>query len=247
MFLAKYSSVSPFIRIREPIPNQLFGKKAPEFNVSIRCEGIFNSSWYTLNGGELCTFEENGTIDQTEWNKLNNGSVIISFYANDSESNIGFRQINVFKDTLGPLIEITDPIPYAVFKEEAPSISLNIEEHNLHKTWYSLDNGTNNHTFNGLTVTLNQSLWDDIPDGIVKIDFYANDTLGNVGYKMFNVTKNVPDEVISSPGGGGGGGGGDGSSDADTIPFGNEFLIATAIGIIVIIIHKKRKIISKNI
>jgi len=56
--------------------------------------------------------------------------------------------------------------------------------------WYSL-NGGNNITFTGFTGTINQTLWDALPEGNIIIKFYANDTLGRLGFQEVTVVKTI--------------------------------------------------------
>ena len=56
--------------------------------------------------------------------------------------------------------------------------------------WYSL-NGDANITFTGLTGTIDQALWDALPEGNVVITFYANDTLGRIAFQEVTVVKEI--------------------------------------------------------
>jgi len=42
-----------------------------------------------------------------------------------------------------------------------------------------------------LTGTIDQALWDALPEGNVVIKFYANDTLGRIGFQEVTVVKEV--------------------------------------------------------
>ena len=46
-------------------------------------------------------------------------------------------------------------------------------------------------TFTGLVGTINQALWDALPEGNVIIRFYANDTLGRIGFQEVTVVKTI--------------------------------------------------------
>ena len=76
--------IEPSIAINIPNPNDLFGSKAPNYDLTI-IEGNLDSIWYTLDGGLInSTFvSDSGIIDQAMWNTQPNGTVIIRFYAND--------------------------------------------------------------------------------------------------------------------------------------------------------------------
>ena len=54
--------------------------------------------WYTLNGG-LTTYliTTNASIDQTVWATLSEGSITITFYANDTLGNEAFEDVIITK------------------------------------------------------------------------------------------------------------------------------------------------------
>ncbi|GAH79803.1 unnamed protein product, partial [marine sediment metagenome] len=87
----------PIISIVSPIANATFQNTAPQFNISI--EGIPVSMWYTIEGnlGNFSFTELNGTINQNAWNNLTEGEITITFYAQDSEEEIGSISIIVIK------------------------------------------------------------------------------------------------------------------------------------------------------
>lgn len=110
--------------------------------------------WYTLNAGNSdCTFTSDNTINQEAWKSLGNGTVIIKFYANDSEGYIGFAEVTIRKDIIAPDITIDVPDPFEVFGNIPPIVNIEINEPNLDTTWYMLYNesiATDNHTFTGI-------------------------------------------------------------------------------------------------
>ena len=92
----------PVIIINSPYPNEFFGIGAPNFDISI-IESNLQSRWYSLNGGVNITFGGfTGTINQTEWDKLINGSITIRFYANDSWGLEGYTEVTIQKDLFAP-------------------------------------------------------------------------------------------------------------------------------------------------
>ena len=88
----------PIITINTPKINVVLGKNAPSFDIVILHEQL-HKMWYTIDGGlNNYTFTEfAGTINQTAWNALPDGTVIIRFYANDTTGNIGFQEVSVRK------------------------------------------------------------------------------------------------------------------------------------------------------
>ncbi|MFX1500013.1 MAG: nitrous oxide reductase family maturation protein NosD [Promethearchaeota archaeon] len=92
---------APKINITLPTPNKAFGKIAPAFNVRITDEHLVKM-WYTLNNGSNnYYFIDNGTIDQTAWDGLSQGSVLVTFFANDKSGHITSESITIKKKISG--------------------------------------------------------------------------------------------------------------------------------------------------
>jgi len=87
----------PSINIVSPTLNAKFSS-APNFVVEISdAKGIY-SMWYSLDGGVTnYRFTSNGTIDSIAWAALSNGSVNITFYANDILWNLASQSVTVIK------------------------------------------------------------------------------------------------------------------------------------------------------
>ncbi|MHA1375597.1 MAG: Loki-CTERM sorting domain-containing protein [Promethearchaeota archaeon] len=195
-YLPIVDTTAPIIIINLPISLEAFEESAPDFNVEIT-DVLLDTMWYTLdNGVTNTTFTSNDTINQGLWDALPEGNVIIRFYANDSAGNIGFAEITIRKDVTVPIITINNPQDSDVIGATAPNFDMAIDEPNLDKTWYSLNEG-NNITFTGLTGTINQALWSALPDGNVVIRFYANDSAGNIGFAEVTIKKDVNAPIIT--------------------------------------------------
>ncbi len=70
----------------------------------------------------------------------------------------------------------------------APTFIVEIVDIYVFEMWYTLDGGLNNYTFieNG---TIDQAVWDILPEGSVTIRFYARDIAGNVAFEEVTVLK----------------------------------------------------------
>ncbi|MEE8478952.1 MAG: hypothetical protein V3S42_02990, partial [Candidatus Neomarinimicrobiota bacterium] len=150
----------------------------------------------SLNGGVNTTFTgPTGSINQTLWDALPEGNVTIRFYANDFCGGTGFAEVTIRKDVTAPIITITNPQTNEVFGATAPTYNVSIAETNYDSAWYTLDGGITNTTIicSTGTGTIPQGLWDFIPIGNVTIRFYANDTLGNLGFNDIIVEKDFLD------------------------------------------------------
>jgi predicted glutamine amidotransferase len=187
---------NPIVTITTPTGGEYFDATAPAYVVEISDTGSpIDSMWYTLNGGTNIFFTTNGTIDQTEWTALSDGSITIVFYANDSAANVNSDMVVVNKDTSPPTINILSPIDQT-YGAVAPNFIVEIRDDTLHTMWYTLNGGVTNITFviNG---TIDQTEWSALPNGPATITFYANDTFGQENSASRNFTKNANAPVIS--------------------------------------------------
>ena len=156
-FLARYEPW-PIIEISLPKLYQNYAEKAPNFSISITDLDL-NSTWYSINKGLNYTFSGmSGTINQTEWDKYEDGSVVIRFYAKSNNGYLSFKDIEIQKDTIKPEITIISPTPNQLFGNKTVDFEISVEELNLDSKWYSLNNGKN-YTFTGMSGTINQAAW----------------------------------------------------------------------------------------
>jgi len=194
---------APTINVNSPSYYDLFSTIAPDFNVEIWDNNNVEDMWYTLNNGIETYFFTNGTINQTRWDDMENGTVSIKFYANNSLGNGGFSEVIVRKDIIGPVITINNPDDYDLYGHlPIPMYDVSINEPNgIESKWYTLDEGTTNTTFSSLTGVINQTRWDEVGNGTVTIRFYANDSIGNVGFSEVFIYKDIlgPMIIINSP------------------------------------------------
>lgn len=123
--------------------------------------------------------DEDGTPDQAE----------IYLYQTDPDDP------NSFPDLIDPIIIINSPQDDASYGASAPNYNITIIEDNLNSTWYTLDGGLTNVPFTGLTGTINQTLWDSIPNGEITLIFYAKDNAGNIGYQQVTIINSIQ-EII---------------------------------------------------
>lgn len=102
----------PNITILFPEVNDTFGKDPPNFMVIINDPNL-DTMWYSLDGGVVnITFTVNGTIDETEWDKFVNATIVLTFFANDTAGNIGFKDIIIEKIISEPIDNVSDDDSY---------------------------------------------------------------------------------------------------------------------------------------
>ena len=188
----------PLITINSPGAGEVFGDSSPDYDISIT-ESNLDAYWYTLDNGaiNITITSLTGTIDQTEWNKLGNGTVTIRFYAEDEGGNEGFAEIIIRKDVNIPLITINSPQHNGVIGFQAPEFDLSVVEPNIDTMWYTLDNGITTISFTGFTGTIDQIEWDKFSDGIVVIRFYVRDKSDNEAFAEVSVNKDLIAPIVT--------------------------------------------------
>ncbi|MFX1599141.1 MAG: ABC transporter substrate-binding protein, partial [Promethearchaeota archaeon] len=166
--------------INSPIENNNFTEISPSFNLEIL--DPVDKMWYTFNTDPTKHFfpTTTGSIDQTAWTALSDGVNRINFYANDSSGDTYRRYVNIIKDTLPPNVTVVSTgSDDDTFGNEPPTIFLNISDTSgITESYYSLDGGHTRIPFTGNVVTINQTLWDMLGEGIVTITFIIIDAVG---------------------------------------------------------------------
>jgi hypothetical protein len=192
----------PLITINSPGTGEVFGGSSPDYDISIT-ESNLDSYWYSLDNGAtnitMSSFTD--TIDQTEWDKFDNETITITFYAKDEGGNEGFAEIIVRKDINIPLITINYPNINDIFGLQPPQYDISVVEPNIDIMWYTLDSGATNLTFGSLTGMIDQTEWDKFSDGLVIIRFYVRDEGGNEAFAEVSVNKDLiaPLVTINEP------------------------------------------------
>ncbi|MFX0132705.1 MAG: kelch repeat-containing protein [Candidatus Hodarchaeota archaeon] len=208
--------LGPIIIINAPAPNEIFSSTAPGL---ADCDVIFSdvsgidARWYMLiNGTDNTDYTNNFTwndeVDQFVWDYMDNGTVIIRIFANDSSGFIGMAEMIIRKDILGPIIIINAPAPNEIFSSTAPGLAdcdvIFSDVSGIDARWYMLINGTDNTDYtNNFTWNdeVDQFVWDYMDNGTVIIRIFANDSFGNIGMAEVTVRKDIelPNIIITNP------------------------------------------------
>lgn len=202
----------PIVYIMYPKKELFFNDTAPDFTVRV-IDHSLNTTWYTLNNGKKTEFKVNQTFDPIEWPLLPNGTVTITFYANDSLSHEFSIEVQVKKDKFVPEITIISPKPDDKFGAKAPEFNITITESNLNYTWYTIDDNKTKHFITGLNGTL-EDIWKFFGNGEITIYFWANDTAKNMGSNNVTITKYIAPYVPLGLSGGDDDDGGNGGEEA---------------------------------
>ncbi len=198
----------PVIIVNSPNSGADFGINFPEFNLTVTDLNL-EQFWYTIDGGvENFTSVSSGiniiSLGQFVWDSLAEGSHTITFFANDTDGNIGSEVIIVNKDTILPVIVVNSPISGANFGIISPEFNLSISDLNLEQFWYTIDGGIENFTSvsSGINIiSLGQFVWDSLSEGSHTITFFVNDSIGNIGSEVVIVNKDtiLPVILVNSP------------------------------------------------
>jgi len=182
--LVKYQRIAT-MQIILPKPFETFGLKSPYIKLYLYNWDEYDIK-YTLNDGINNTFSGiESFVDQDEWYNCPDGNVEIRFYANTTDLTL-IDQINVTKNTQ---IVIYEPINGENFDFIPPQFNISIIDRDLYNIWYSLNGGIN-YTFTGNEGIINKTYWYSCQTGNVSIQFYANDTYGNIQTIKIIVHKN---------------------------------------------------------
>jgi len=99
--LVKYKNLAPSLKINSP-NSQICTQKEPNFNITVTGSNI-DDVWYTINGeqNKYGISNSNGTffdsVDSSIWNQLQYGNVILTFYANTTDSYGAYRNVTIWK------------------------------------------------------------------------------------------------------------------------------------------------------
>ncbi|MFX1374831.1 MAG: dockerin type I domain-containing protein [Promethearchaeota archaeon] len=224
------------IDVTEPIPplvtinvpnNNTYHSNPPTIQVTIFDLSEINDTWYTILGSdENITFSgDSFDFDDDLWNDQDEGLVLIRIFANDSMGNLGRTDLEVIKDSIQPSIGVISPLDEEIFGEDAPEFNITVSDLHLDILYYTINNSTIKYyvsfTSGSNLIAINESAWDELPEGDIIIRFYINDTAGNTNSIGVPLKKQFPSE--------------------DPVIPGNNIYICLIIGTIVIILLFFRK------
>ncbi len=195
--------IAPVISISAPNPNQIFGNTAPDFNILITDLNL-HSTWYSIWNGSVLTTNKtfsygvDTTIDQSFWDRVGNGTVLISFYVNDTNGNLNWTEVTVRKDINAPSITINSPTANELFGSTAPGFDVTITDPSgVYATWYTIDGGVINFTFSDSTGTIDETVWEAEGNGTVTLRICANDAYGNWNYIDIMIRKDIISPILT--------------------------------------------------
>ena len=179
---------TPNITIISPQAYDVFGIESIQFNITVEDPNL-HSMWYTLNNGPKILFNQMfGLIDQFYWESCGNGTVTITFYANNSFGNTKSAQISVIRDIYFPFIDIISPLMNQFCGIIPPSYSITVSTLALDTIWFTI-NDSSNYILTSTEGIFEQSIWDLYGKSNLNIKFWANNTYGQISYQSVLVKK----------------------------------------------------------
>ena len=114
---------------------------------------------------------------------------------------ITYEDIIIRKDTHIPIITIIKPSINHFFSNSSPTFDLLIEDPILNNTWYTLNESAKKYEFSGFNGKVNQTAWDQLGNGLIKLTFFANNSLGNLASQSIIIYKDntLPELYINQP------------------------------------------------
>lgn len=104
-------------------------------------------------------------------------------------------------DPTPPILNIINPSYSQFLGIKTPVYELDSKSLYIDKMWYNLNGTTMNQTITSYSGFFNSSQWSSFNSGVIDIHFYANDSLGNIGYVDVTIEKDniLPLVVIHEP------------------------------------------------
>ncbi len=200
--------IAPAISILNPTPWQVLGSTGPAFSITID-EAYLARAWIAVEGAASnytigsCT----GYIPSSIWEQSANGTVLVTFYANDTAGNLGCAHITVHHDVIDPGITVNEPVTSFTYGLDAPTYDLDISEANLAYVRYSIDAGV---TWFDLapvaeiTGTIDAAAWHAVPLGDWTFQVVAGDLAANEATVSVQCSRDPAPPLIQlvSPSGG---------------------------------------------
>lgn len=194
------------IWIKESDNNEIYKNNVSDGWVGIYLELRIESSDNNLIYENYLKNNGDNAVDEcytNHWNNSEIGNFWDDYQGLDCDGdNIGETPYNINghsidylpiskKDTYAPEIIIFSPSDNKLFGNVTPNYQIVVNEYILNITWYSINEGLTNKTILDYNGAINQSLWDLVDNGTVRIIFYAKDIAENIGSSEILVHKDI--------------------------------------------------------
>lgn len=180
----------PIITIVSPGSNQVYNTTSISFNVTLNEV----SSWcgYSLDEGGNVTMTKTIDTNFEITSILSEGNHNVTFYCNDTQSNVGSSSIRYFSvDLTNPLVTITFPTA-TNYDYIIANMTYTATDPHLNSCWYSTNSGANN-----ITVTCDNIISLTASEGSNTWDVWADDVGGHVGHDSVTFVQDTTNPTIS--------------------------------------------------
>ncbi|MFH1500754.1 MAG: hypothetical protein ABIE22_02295, partial [archaeon] len=208
-------TTAPALNIIAPKNNSYINLEEIYFNYSVTSGLALDTC--ELWGNFIGLWEKNQSDDSIEYGynffilNLSDGNYDGGVICNDSQNRISGVNSTFTVDTLNPLVTLTQPVGTKTSRTSIP-IAFTLTELNTNTCWYNVYRGLTLEISNTTVNCSQTSSFDVTVDASFILNFYANDSAGNINYthSSFTVSTVLADDDDDSGGGSGGGGGGGG-------------------------------------
>ncbi|MFX1366310.1 MAG: ABC transporter substrate-binding protein [Promethearchaeota archaeon] len=122
-------------------------------------------------------------------------NVKLTNYPHNGYGKLYFYPCNWISLYTPPTISIDSPIEDQGFAEIAPIFNLSLSPDYIF-IWYTINDGITNITC-GTSGRINQTMWNDLAEGIFTLRFYANNSEGLIGTAEISLYKDTIDPIIT--------------------------------------------------
>jgi len=199
----KKDTLAPQLIINQPHEFTYFDS-TPPINITVYDPNFFSLT-YTVIGYLPDTIPLNNNtevpLDLSIWNSLPDGEFLVSITAYDKflHRNDTFV-LTLYKDTSPPVFETVTPSNFTCYNIR-PFLKISYLDPNLDKIYYKVG-ASNIFILNNTLIVLNDTIWNGLSQGEFTIEFYANDTFGEISLSV-NLTlikdTTLPTITVNSP------------------------------------------------
>ncbi|MFX1455481.1 MAG: hypothetical protein ACFFDB_08925 [Promethearchaeota archaeon] len=189
----------PSISILSP-NNNTYYSNAPIMNINATDLNL-DTVWYIVSGTKII-LSGSEPLDTFIWSNLPQGGFQVHIYANDSAGNLNdFNTLMLYKDTLAPIIIINSPLNNSYWNSR-PILNVAAIDPNLDSISYKVLGYSSLLLPNNTDTLMNSVIWSDLSDGIVIVEIFAEDSLGNINNSItliLNKDTITPNIIINFP------------------------------------------------
>ncbi len=171
-------TMAPIIIINSPFNNSYWNLQ-PLINITALDLNL-DDIWYRVGSDQrIIANNTEEALDIDIWNSLDNGQFELNIWAVDNFNQISETKIlTLYKDTQAPQIDINLPGNETYWNTE-PEILISAFDPNFESIWYEV-NGIKVMLTNGVSESLDSSIWNGLSQGAFQIYIYSNDTFGHL-------------------------------------------------------------------